>query len=101
MMLSESAGHPAVAALAQVAYDQIVRDGAVHYRLLDDLIGEASAKGVLRAIRAKYSPVAFDAMISPILQEIGRQKPIRSGRAPWAPADPRDDPLRAGVWPPR
>lgn len=100
MMLSESAGHPAVASMAQVAYDRLVREEAVDYRLLDDLIGEASAKGVLRAIRAKYSFVAYEAMIMPILEEIGRQKPIRSTRRS-APVNPAYDPLRASAWPPR
>jgi hypothetical protein len=100
MMLSESAGHPAVACLAQSAYDQLVCGDAVDYRLLNDLIGEASGKGVLRAIHAKYSPTAYEAMIAPILQEIGRQAPVRS-RGHCAPADPEDDPLRASAWPPR
>lgn len=101
MMLSESAGHPAVASIAKVAYDRMVRDEEVDYRLLKDLIGEASGKGVLRAIRAKYSPVAYEAMINPILQEIGRQEPIRPRRQPSEPPNPEDDPLRASAWPPR
>jgi hypothetical protein len=98
MLLTESASLPAVASLAQSAYDQLVRDEAVDYRLLDDLIGEASGKGVLRAIHAKYSPTAYDAMMTPILREIGRRKPIRSARYS-APQDPADDPLRAASWP--
>lgn len=101
MVLSESAGYPLVASIAKVAYDRIVRDEAVDYRLLNELIEEASGKGVLRAIRAKYGPVGFDAMISPILQEIGRQKPIRPGRQPWTPGFAEHDPLRASTWPPR
>jgi hypothetical protein len=101
MFVSESAGHPAVAALAQSAYDQIVRDEAIDYRVLDDLIGEASGKGVLRAIHAKYSPTAYEAMIQPILREIGRQKPIPPRSQPSAHRDPEDDPLTASVWPPR
>ena len=36
-------------------------------------------------------------MIGPILQEIGRSKPIQSQRLPVAP---EDDPLTAPVWPP-
>jgi hypothetical protein len=78
MLLSESADHPAVASIAQAAYDQLARGEPVDYRLLDELIGEASGKGVLRAIHKKYSPTAYEAVIMPILQEIGRQKPIRS-----------------------
>jgi hypothetical protein len=98
MMLSESAGHPAVASIAKVAYERIVRGEAVDYRLLNDLIDEASGKGVLRAIRAKYGPVAFEALTSPILQEIGRQAPILSPMSS-APGDPAGDPLRASTWP--
>ena len=70
----------------------------IDYRVLDELIGEASGKGVLRELHRKYSPEAYDAMIGPILQEIGRSKPIRSRRPPVAPEE--DDPLTAPVWPP-
>jgi hypothetical protein len=89
MLLTESADHPAVAALAQSAYEQYARGQSVDYRLLDDLIGEASGKGVLRAIRQKYSVAAFEAIVMPILQEIGRQKPIRSTRYPRVSGDGR------------
>jgi hypothetical protein len=97
MFLSESAGHPAVAAIAQSAYDQIVRGEDIDYRVLDNLIGEASGKGVLRAISAKYSPTAYEAIIRPILQEIGRRKPV----PPRRPRAQEEDPLTATVWPPR
>jgi hypothetical protein len=80
MLLAESAGYPVVASIAQVAYEQLAFDGGVDYRVLNDLIGEASGKGVLRVIRQKYSQVAFDAMIMPICREIGRQAPVRSRR---------------------
>jgi hypothetical protein len=96
IVLTESADHPAVASLAQSAYDQFARGENVDYRLLDDLIGEASGKGVLRAIHHKYSPTAYEAIISPILQEIGRQKPIRSTTYSRAASD--DDPLTAKTW---
>ena len=76
ILLSESDEHPAVASLARSAYDLLARGEQVDYRLLDDLIGEASGKGVLRALHARYSPVAYEAIIMPILTEIGRQKPI-------------------------
>ncbi len=99
MMLSESADQPAVASLAQSVYQRLVNGEPVDYRLLDDLIGEASGKGVLRALHAKYSPTAYEAVIMPILAEIGRQKPIRSRRYA-GPVDPESDPLRAGTWPP-
>ena len=58
---------------------------------MDGLIGEASGKGVLRELHRKYSP-GHEAMIGPILQEIGRDKPIRSARATVVP---EDDPLAA------
>jgi hypothetical protein len=110
MLLSESDGHPVVASLAKSAYDQLARGEEVHYRLLDELIGEASGKGVLRALHARYSPVAYEAIIGPILTEIGRQKPVpprrRAGAGDTQPGDtqPDDaetDPLQASVWPPR
>jgi hypothetical protein len=98
MFLSESAAYPAVASIAQSAYDKLAAGEEIDYQVLSDLIGEASGKGVLRALNAKYSPTAFDAMIGPILQEIGRRAPIGSTRQPVAP---EDDPLTAPVWPPR
>jgi hypothetical protein len=76
MLLSESDGHPVVASLAKSAYDRLAHGEEVNYRLLDELIGEASGKGVLRALHARYSPVAYEAISTPILTEIGRQKPI-------------------------
>ncbi len=100
MLLSESGEHPAVASLARSAYDRLARGEEVHYRLLDELIGEASGKGVLRALHATYSPVAYEAIIMPVLAEIGRQKPARPRPRPGGD-DPAADPLRASVWPPR
>jgi hypothetical protein len=100
VMLSESADHPAVASIARSVYERLVNGDPVDYRLLDDLVGEASGKGVLRALHAKYSPVAYEAIIGPILAEIGRRKPIRSQRYA-GPVDPDSDPLLAGTWPAR
>ena len=97
MFLSEPAAYPAVTSIAQSAYDRLVEDEEIDYRALDELIGEASGKGVLRELNRKYSPEAFEAMIGPILREIGRNKPIRSRRPPVAH---EDDPLTAYVWPP-
>ena len=94
MMLSESADHPAVASLAQSVYERLVNGDPVDYRLLDELIGEASGKGVLRAIHHKYSATARDAMLVPILREIDRQKPVPPRRS--ASTDP--DPLTASSW---
>jgi hypothetical protein len=100
MVLNESADHPAVASLAQRAYDKLANGDPVDYRLLDELIGEASGKGVLRALNAKYDPLAYSAIIEPILTEIGRTKPIRSQRYA-RDTDPEADPLLASTWPPR
>jgi len=98
VMMNESAGHPAVASLAESAYRRLANAEPVDYRLLDDLIGEASGKGVLRALHAKYGPVGQEAIIGPILTEIGRLKPVRSTKYS-GPADPEADPLRASSWP--
>lgn len=100
MMLQESAGQPAVASLARCVHDRLVNEEPVDYRLLDELIGEASGKGVLRALRAKYDPVAYEAIIGPILAELGRAKPVRSQRYAKG-VNPETDPLRASDWPPR
>ncbi len=85
VVLTESADHPAVAQLARSAYESMSNGEEVGYQVLDDLIGEASGKGVLRALKGKYDPVAHEAIIMPILAEIGRTKPIRSRRPEWHP----------------
>ena len=71
MLASESAAHPTVASLAQAANDRPAQGQRVDYRLLSELLGEASGKGVLRALHRKYSPAAFAAIIMPTGQEIG------------------------------
>jgi hypothetical protein len=91
MILIESAAHPGLAELAQSAYDQLSSDGEVDYRVLSDMIGEASGKGVLRAMHQKYSATARDAILMPILREIDRQKPV----PPRRPVPPHLDPLTA------
>src|SRR5437879_13632285 len=73
----ESAAHPDLAELAGSAFDQLTRDGWVDYRVLSDLVEEASGTGVLRSIHHKYGPIARDAVFGPILREIDRQKPVR------------------------
>jgi hypothetical protein len=85
MFLSESAAHPAVAEIAQSAYDRLVEGEDIDYRVLNDLVDEASGKGVLRAMRQKYGPVGFEAIVMPVLQEIGRRKPVHSTRYTWQP----------------
>jgi hypothetical protein len=97
MILNESAAHPGLAKLAQLAYDQLSADGEVGYRLLSDLVGEASGKGVLRAINQKYGGTTRDAIFMPILREIDRQKPVRP-RRPASEHQDRPDPLTATTW---
>ena len=96
MFLTESAAYPAVAELAQSAYDRLAEGEDIDYRILDELVGEASGKGVLRAMRQKYGPVAFESIVGPVLQEIGRRKPIRSTRYGYT-WQPGEDPLTAGI----
>jgi hypothetical protein len=75
-ILSESAEHPGLARLAQSAHDQLTRDGQVDYRVLSDLVGEASGKGVLRGVTRQHGADGRDAVFGPILREIDRQKPV-------------------------
>jgi hypothetical protein len=93
----ESAAYPGLARLAQSAYEQLTRDGQVDYRVLSDLVGEASGKGVLRAIHQKYGATAGDAVFGPILREIDRQKPVPPRRTP-PPDQASPDPLTAASW---
>ncbi len=92
MLWTESEAHPSVAAIAQSAYHQLTANANVDYRLLTELINEASGKGVLRAMHRKYSTTAHEAVLTPILREIDRQKPV--------PPRPRpdSDPLTASSW---
>jgi hypothetical protein len=94
MFLIESAAHPAVSELAQSAYDRLIEGEDIDYRVLSDLVDEASGKGVLRAMHHKYGPAAFEANVMPVLQEIGQRAPIRSTRSTWQPGE---DPLTAGL----
>lgn len=97
MILAESAACPSVARLARQACDELAAEGEAGRQLLRDLIDEASAKGVLRAIAAKHSPTAFEAIFGPVLREVDRQNPPppRQARPP-GPAGP--DPLTAPAW---
>jgi hypothetical protein len=96
MFLTESAGHPSLERIAQGAYDRLAEGEAVDHRVLSELLGEASAKGVLRAIHRKYSSVAYDAMLMPICRAIDRQKPVPPRRRPAGgePFDPLTAPIR-------
>ncbi len=84
VIVTESAAHPGLTQLAQSVYDQLIWDGQVDYRVLSDMVAEASGKGVLRAIHQKYGPDGRDAIFGPILREIDRQKPVppRAGHCP-------------------
>src|SRR5437773_12462947 len=87
MFLVESAAHPAVREIAQSAYDRLVEGEDIDYRVLSGLVDEASGKGVLRAMHQKYGPVAFEAIVMPVLREVGRRAPIRSSRPTWQPGE--------------
>jgi hypothetical protein len=93
MILNESAGHPSVAKIAQAAYDQLAGGQEVDYRVLDELVAEASGKGVLREVRQKYGATAHEAIFGPILHEIDREKPVPPRRQP--ASTERPDPLTA------
>jgi hypothetical protein len=93
MFLIESAAHPEVSEIAQSAYDRLVEGEDIDYRVLSDLVDEASGKGVLRDMHQKYGRAAFEAIVMPVLQEIGRRAPIRPTRSTWQPGE---DPLTSG-----
>ncbi len=76
MVLAEADGQPAVTSLARAAYDQLTQGKEVSYQQLDALVGEVSGTGVLRALHARHSPAAYNAILMPILAEIDRQKPV-------------------------
>jgi molecular chaperone DnaK (HSP70) len=96
MFLTESAAYPAVAEVAQSARDRLAGGEDIDYRVLSQLVDEASGKGVLRAIRQKYGPVGFESIVMPVLREIGRRAPIRSSRYRYT-WQPGEDPLTAGI----
>jgi hypothetical protein len=101
MVLAEAGGHPALAAVAQSVYDQLARGEQVGWQQLDQLTGEMSGTGVLRTLHARYSPVAYDAIMGPILAELGQRKPVPPRERPAGSTDPASDPLLASSWPSR
>jgi hypothetical protein len=96
MILTESRAHPSLDRLAQAAYDELASGREVSYLILGDIINEASGKGVLRELHQKYSAAAYDAMLMPILKEIGHRKPVPPRRRP-VPSDSSPDPLTADL----
>jgi hypothetical protein len=96
MILTESGAHPSLERLARAAYDELASGREVSYLILGDIINEASGKGVLRELHRKYSAAACDAMLMPLLEEIGRRKPVPPRRRP-VPSDSSPDPLTADL----
>ena len=82
VVLTEATDYPELAALAQSAYDDLAAGSEVSHEVLSDIIGKASEKGVLRAMHRKYSGAAYDAILMPILSEVGRLRPIPPRRRP-------------------
>ena len=76
VLLTESAAHQELAGLAQSVYQDMSAGRDVQYQRLTEIIGKASEKGVLRAMHRKYSGTAYDAILMPILSEIGRRAPV-------------------------
>ena len=48
-------------------------------------------------MRQKHGPVAFEAIVMPVLREVGRRAPIRPGGL--STGRPGEDPLTAGLAP--
>jgi hypothetical protein len=94
IVLTEVTGYPELAALTQSAYDDLAAGSEVSHEVLSDIIGKASEKGVLRAMHRKYSAAAYDAILMPILAEVGRKRPVPPRRRPRSSVDP----LTAPVW---
>jgi hypothetical protein len=96
MLMTESAGYPSVARLAESAYLELVSGRPAPHHLLSELIREASDKGVLLDLRVRYSREAYLAMIEPICKEIGELAPVPP--YPRRTANPsRIDPLTADL----
>jgi hypothetical protein len=82
MLLAESGDHAELARIARSAYNDLCRGREVPHTVLSELLGEASGKGVLAALREKCSSAAFESILMPICREIGRRAPIRPSRYP-------------------
>jgi len=66
MITVESAAYPDLHTRVQATYDEMVRGQQVPHEVLSEILGEASGKGVLRAIQQKYSATAHEAMMMPL-----------------------------------
>jgi hypothetical protein len=96
VFMIESAGCPALQQLARAAYERLTDGLEVEHRVFSGLLGEASGKGVLRAMHRKYSPGAYDEILMPICREIDRQRPVPPRRRPPG-YEPGPDPLTAPI----
>jgi hypothetical protein len=76
MFLAESAASPGLHRLAQSVYNESSDGRAVPHTVLSELLGEASGKGVLQAMKQQHSAAAFDSIIVPICRENDRQRPV-------------------------
>jgi hypothetical protein len=90
---TEATAFPELAALAQSAYDELAAGSEVPHEVLSDIIGKASEKGVLRAMHRKYSAAAYNAILMPILTEVGRKRPVPARPRPASYVDPLTAPL--------
>jgi len=95
IVLTESAACPELAALAQSAYDDLADGSEVSHEVLSDIIGKMSEKGVLRALHSKYSATAYNAILTPILSEVDRHRPVPPRRRPVS--EDSVDPLTAPI----
>jgi len=82
VILTESFLHQELAGLAQSVYQDMAAGREVPYQRLSEIIGKVSDKGVLRAMHRKYSATAYDAILMPILTEIGQRAPVPPRRQP-------------------
>jgi hypothetical protein len=88
MILAESAAHPTLAKTAQSAYESLSDGREVPHGVLSDMLGEASGKGIIRALRQKYSATAFEAMIQDLpgtLKSPPQQANVALGARPALP----------------
>jgi len=93
IVLTEATACPELASLAQSAYDELADGSEVSHEVLSEVIGTMSEKGVLSALHSKYSATAFDAILMPILTEIGEKRPVPARPRPADYVDPLTAPF--------